>query len=175
MGILRLPLEDLSGVWPRGLNSLWYHLLWMKSCCCRCPPGWGSVCAVWRRDESCCLVSTPREGPALAGGSRGFVRCPHHWSPPRTAPGSQQEPAVSAGGDPVVSAACSTLSSGYHEQRSPNVEDKTLLPQSTPLLAEFYSSVIKTRGTYFWLRNRGETADPSEWIPFALLAPDQAP
>lgn len=45
----------------------------------------------------------------------------------------------------------STLSSGYHEQGgpSPNMEDKNLLSQSTPLLAEFYSSVIKTRGTFF--------------------------
>lgn len=45
----------------------------------------------------------------------------------------------------------STLSSRYHEQGSPfpNMEDKTLLFQSTPLLADFYSSVSKPGGQLF--------------------------
>lgn len=156
MGILRLPLQDVSGVWLRGLKSLWHHLLWLKSCCCSVHRAEDlSVLSIWSRDESCCLVSSPRVGPALAGGNGGVVRCPQNC--PRATTG-----------------AClnsSTLSSRYLEQGSPspNMEDKTLLSQSTPLLAEFCSSVIKTRGTAFWLRNSGRGAAPSEWEPLPGL------
>lgn len=168
MDILRLPSQDISGVRLRRLNSPWLHLLWLKSCCSMCPLGWGSVCAQ-HLEQGWNLLSGlyPRVGPALAADNKRFARCPHHWSPPRTAPGPQQEPALSAAWTVALSPV------GTSPPR--NTEDKTLLSQSTSLLAEFCSSVIKTRGTPFWLRNRGRRAAPSEWVPFAWLAPDQAP
>lgn len=123
------------------------------------PPGWGSGCAALAPllEQQWKLLAglTPRRGSALSRWWQGVLRRylisagPHHWSPPRAAPGPWQDPDVCFAWRVALPPECAVS----REIQPQTQQIKPFCLKASPLLAEPPSQWLKPGGGIpFWLR-----------------------